>query len=57
MEDAIKRKPDVKYLCLNFCASLSSDQNESMKNVIVFSYHSIKIKSLLYSVKFQATNI
>lgn len=64
MKEAIKRKTNVKYLCLNFCDSSSSDQNKSMKNVIVVSYHDIKIcvvfrlkkKSLPSSVKFQATN-
>lgn len=43
MKEAIKRKTNVKYLCLNFCDSSSSDQNKSMKNVIVVSYHDIKI--------------
>lgn len=65
MKDAIKRKTNVKYLCLNFCDSLISDGNRSMKRFTVVSYHDIKIwvksldkkKSLPSSVKFQATNI
>jgi len=44
MKDAIKRKTNVKYLCLNFCDCLISDENRSMKSFTVVSYHDIKIR-------------
>lgn len=43
VKDAIKRKTNVKYLCLNFCDSLISDGKRSMKRFTVVSYHDIKI--------------
>lgn len=39
----IKRKPQVKYLSLNFCASLIWDRNKHMKNFTIVVYHGIKI--------------